>query len=536
MIIRHTSNIMLIVLIQMVFMLTAAQILPAQDRYALVIGNNEYTEIERLTNPVNDASDIAAKLRVLGYHVDLQINIGKIAMDRAIHNYLRRLALNKDNEGFFWFAGHGVQIDGENYLLPVDVDSTDDLSVKHTSYSLSYLTDSFDARARNKVNIVVLDACRNNPFRNMQAGTRSLSRGLSVVSEQNLPPDLMIIYSTAPGNVADDGEAGARNSPFARAFMQYMDSNDDIGIVVRGISRETMRLTNNRQQPFTGGRIIGLDYYSLNPADGRSARNNPPPVPVQFSRPVPSDMVRIEGGTYMMGSPEDEAERDNDEIQHEVTLSGFYISKTEITQQEYENIMGVNPSHFKGSDLPVEMVSWFDAIEYCNRRSEKEGLIPVYTRNGDNVSWDRIADGYRLPTEAEWEYVCRAGTTTPFSTGENITTNQANYNGNFPYNNNSGGLFKRSTVDVGTYPPNAWGLFDMHGNVWEWCWDWSGDYNLSDVSDPAGASSGTRRIARGGCWSYYGQDLRSAYRSYAAPTNRGNDLGFRVVRSNPRDQ
>ncbi len=221
-------------------LLLGSSFLSAQNRYALIIGNNNYTNIETLANPANDASDVAEKLLSLGYEVDLQTNIGKSTMDRSIQNFMQRLALHRDNEGFFWFAGHGVQIDGENYLLPVDVDSTDDLSVKHSSYSVRYLTDSFDARARNKVNVVVLDACRNNPFRNRPGGNRSLSRGLTTVSEENLPPDLMIIYSTAPGNVAEDGDMNVRNSPFAQAFMQHMDSNEDISIVVRGISRETM--------------------------------------------------------------------------------------------------------------------------------------------------------------------------------------------------------------------------------------------------------------------------------------------------------
>ena len=265
----------------------------AQNRHALVIGNNKYTNIERLNNPVKDATDIAAKLRTLGYQVELQTDIGKVAMDRAIHNYMQRLALNKDNEGFFWFAGHGVQIDGENYLLPIDVDSTDDISVKHTSYSVKLLTDSFDSRARNKVNIVVLDACRNNPFRNMSGGNRSLSRGLSVIQESDLPPDLLIIYSTAAGDVAADNAAGKQNSPFAEAFINNMDRSEDITIVVRGISRETLRLTNNRQEPFTGGRIRSLDYYSLNPrSQSTTAQTSPAPVqpspPAVPAQPAPS--------------------------------------------------------------------------------------------------------------------------------------------------------------------------------------------------------------------------------------------------------
>ena len=238
----------------------------AQNRFALVIGNNNYTTIGRLANPVNDATEVAARLRTLGYQVELKTNVGNAEMGRAINDYIQRLAQNRNNEGFFWFAGHGVQIDGENYLLPIDVDSTDDVSVQFSSYPVNRLVSAFERTAQNKVNIVVLDACRNNPFRNMPARNRSLSRGLSVI--QNLPPDLFVIYSTAAGDVAADGTAGRRNSPFAEAFMQGMDSNDDISIVIRNITRETLRLTDNQQRPYQEGSIISLDYYSLNPRRG----------------------------------------------------------------------------------------------------------------------------------------------------------------------------------------------------------------------------------------------------------------------------
>jgi tetratricopeptide (TPR) repeat protein len=235
----------------------------AQNRFALVIGNGNYRNIERLTNPVNDATDIAAKLRALGYQVDLKTNIGNADMSRAINDYIQRLARNNNNEGFFWFAGHGVQIDGENFLLPIDVDSTDDVSVKYSSYPVNRLIESFERISKNKINIVVLDACRNNPFRNLPGGNRSLSRGLSVIS--HLPPDLFVIYSTTAGDVAADGAAGSRNSPFTEAFIRNIESQDDLSIVVRNITRETLRLTNNKQRPYQEGSIISFDYYSLNP-------------------------------------------------------------------------------------------------------------------------------------------------------------------------------------------------------------------------------------------------------------------------------
>jgi len=244
----------------------------------------------------------------------------------------------------------------------------------------------------------------------------------------------------------------------------------------------------------------------------------------------PANMVLIKGGTFTMGSPANEPERGNDETQHQVTVSSFYMGKYEVTQKEYMEIMGTNPSNFKGDNLPVEKVSWYDAVEYCNKRSQKEGLTPAYTKNGDNVTWNRNANGYRLPTEAEWEYACRVGTTTPFITGNNITTKQANYDGTEPYNNNAMGEDREKTTPVGSFAPNAWGLYDMHGNVWEWCWDWYGDYPTGTQTDPVRAVSGAKRVARGGSWSHSAADVRSAIRGDITPSFRGSAVGFRLVR------
>jgi formylglycine-generating enzyme required for sulfatase activity len=215
--------------------------------------------------------------------------------------------------------------------------------------------------------------------------------------------------------------------------------------------------------------------------------------------------------------------------------------------------MRTNPSTFKNVNLPVESVSWYDAIEYCNKRSEKEELIPAYTidktrpdptyyvddedENEDvrediwMVTWNRNTNGYRLPTEAEWEYACRAGTTDPFYTGSNITTDQANYNGEHPYNSNTRGIYREKTLEVGNFEPNPWGLYDMHGNVEEWCWDWFGPYSTGNQIDPLGAYSGLTRMIRGGGWHNKGKNLRSARRKFSDPTSKYFSYGFRLVRS-----
>jgi formylglycine-generating enzyme required for sulfatase activity len=234
------------------------------------------------------------------------------------------------------------------------------------------------------------------------------------------------------------------------------------------------------------------------------------------------NMVRIQGGTFTMGSPANEPGRhDWEGPQHQVTISSFYMGKYEVTQREYQEVMRTNPSSFKGDNLPVEQVSWFDAVEYCNKRSQREGLTPAYTISGTNVTWNRNANGYRLPTEAEWEYACRAGTTTAYNTGASINNNTG------WYADNSGS----TTHPVGQKPANAWGLYDMHGNVCEWCWDWIGNYPNGAQTDPMGASSGSRRVVRGGGWNGSNRVARSAFRDFGIPADLGNPLGFRVVRN-----
>ncbi len=256
----------------------------------------------------------------------------------------------------------------------------------------------------------------------------------------------------------------------------------------------------------------------------------------------PEDFVLISGGTFQMGSPESEAWRVDDENAHTVTLSDYYLSKFEVTQADYQAVMGENPSAFSGDDLPVESISWTEAIQYCNARSTQEGLTPAYTVDGQTVSWERSANGYRLPTEAEWEYACRAGTETPFNTQTSISADEANYWGDYPYliENNyfsqgnletKPGVYRQTTVAVGSFEPNAWGLYDMHGNVGEWVWDWYGNYETDVQTDPTGPASGTRRVYRGGGWNDFAKNLRSAYRATLPPDNSSFNLGLRLVRN-----
>lgn len=257
---------------------------------------------------------------------------------------------------------------------------------------------------------------------------------------------------------------------------------------------------------------------------------------------VPEGFLLITGGSFDMGSPDSEPWRSGDETLHTVTVGDFYMSAYEVTQQEYADVMGTNPSNFSGANLPVENVSWLDAVSYCNARSEQEGLTPAYTVTEDSVSWNRAADGYRLPTEAEWEYACRAGTTTPFNTQTSISAEEANYWGDYPYMiednyfnqenlETQPGVYRQTTVAVDSFAPNGWGLYNMHGNVGEWVWDFYGEYSTDDQIDPSGPETGNRRVYRGGGWNDFAKNLRSAYRAAFPQENESYNIGFRLVRN-----
>lgn len=285
---------------------------------------------------------------------------------------------------------------------------------------------------------------------------------------------------------------------------------------------------------------VGMGIYFLN--EERSGQNEGKAEGSVETVTVGDHFILLEGGTFSMGSPAEERQRQEDETRHEVTVSSFYMNPYEVTQEEYEAVMGENPSFFSGENLPVENVTWYNAIAYCNRLSENRGLTPVYTVEDNTVSWDRSANGYRLPTEAEWEYAARGGTDTIYHFGNQVHSDYANFEGSYPYlieenyvsyqnpevvtSQNRG-----TTIAVNELAPNAFGLYHMHGNVAEWCFDYYGEYDVENNVNPTGAASGSLRVNRGGSYNDFGKHLRSAYRSATNPVDADQNLGFRICRN-----
>ena len=271
-------------------------------------------------------------------------------------------------------------------------------------------------------------------------------------------------------------------------------------------------------------KLVGAIGTTLRPLTwSRHMARSQPKEYFKVSRDVDAswcpEMLLLPAGKFQMGSPKDESDRSGDEVQHKVRFTKpFLLGCYAVTFDEYDHFCGVT-GRIKPEDegwgrgrLPVINVSHNDAVAYCTWLSEATGRC------------------YHLPSEAQWEYACRAGTETPFSFGANITTDQVNYNGDHPYDGAAKGEHRKKTVPVGSLDPNPWGLHEMHGNVWEWCADWYGRYPSKAATDPRGATGGSKCVVRGGSWDYGARGARCADRAKEVPINHHDDLGFRCAR------
>ena len=464
-----------------------------ERRLALVIGNAEYEgKGNTLRTPVNDANDVAIKLKALGFDVTTVLNASVLEMDDAIDAFGQK-AKNYD-VALFYYSGHGLQSKGENYLVPVDAELTTEASIRARCSSVNYLLDLLD-ESGCPMKVVCLDACRNNPFER----SRGFSKGLSGIDASK---GTLISFATAKGKTADDGDE--RNSPYTTAFLNALDQPNLLILdFFNTISNQVERLTHEAQIPWTNYSSLKGDFCFNKQVmtDSKLIEDNS--FITIIVNDVSFEMVLVNSGSFLMGGNNSDANA-NEKPTHNVTVSAFYIGETEVTQSLWNAVMDNNPSLFKGENLPVESVSWNDCqvfIEKLNRITGKQ---------------------FRLPTEAEWEFAARGGNKgkgTLYSGGKNIE-DIAWYSGNS----------NKKTHPVKTKLPNELGIYDMSGNVWEWCSDWFGYYNNNSQVNPQGSDMGTYRIVRGGSWFGYPTNCRVSCRDICNPDNNSySNGGFRLV-------
>jgi len=529
--------------------------------YALVIGEVNYKYMDPLKSIKNEINIVKGLLEGQNFIVETFIDKTSDELKNGIQKFLNDYGMDESARLVLFFAGHGATypLQGKEvgYIVPIDTPTFEDNQKGFFQKAISMdLIQTWVNTSRCRHILFIFDSCFSGTIFTTRSEVLPPSISYEIIkpvrqfitagSENETTPPVSVLVPLLE-RALKDGEADLDKDGYI--------TGTELGYYLR---KEVINRNRGQWHPQYGKshdtRWDKGDFIFVSgkpqPLTGTPQQPSPqtPKAPViNEDLPLPANFVRIEGGTFTMGSPLNEPIRYDNEVQHRVTVSSFYMGKYQVTQAEYEAVMGTNPSNFKGSNLPVENVSWYDAVEYCNKLSQKENLTPAYiidkgrsdinnTSDSDTVrwliTWNQNANGYRLPTEAEWEYACRAGTTTPFNTGNNITTGNANYDGNYPYNKNAKGTYRQKTTPVGSFAPNPWGLYDMHGNVWEWCWDWYGSnyYSSSPASNPAGAVSGALRVVRGGGWNYSAADVRSAWRSYYTPSNRLNFIGFRLVR------
>ncbi|MDX2234715.1 MAG: SUMF1/EgtB/PvdO family nonheme iron enzyme [Hyphomonadaceae bacterium] len=583
---------------------------PAPKRIALVIGNAAYTTPGwALANPVRDAQLIAQRLSALGFEVDPVMNASKATMDAAMQRFGAKLrGAGADAVGVFYYAGHGLEHDGANLLVPVDVtaNSVDDL--RYQAPPMQFVLRDM-ARAGNAVNIVILDACRNTP---LPSGTRAGAAG-GLADLDEAPPDVLIAYATRAGFTAPDNP-NERNSVFTRTLADALASNpsDTVVNLFSQVQARVFAATGRAQRPeFRSGLLRAPDWrfaaasaspvvapppaIAFDPRQAElaywnsccgsgaaaedfegylakvSAREFPgtyadtarrraqtlraPPVTSQPPISTPAvavqppraqtgqtikdcaecpEMVVIPAGSFVMGSAASEAGRSSDEgPQRTVQIGSFAASKFEITFAQWDAcVAGGGCGGYRPADegwgrgnQPVINVSWNDVQSYVTWINGRVG-----------------GQRYRLLSEAEWEYAARAGTSTAYSWGSDANGGCAHGNGadmaakredsSWTTSTCDDGVGKR-TAPVGRYAPNAFGLHDMHGNVWEWVQDcWIENYNNAP-GDGSARETGScfYRVYRGGSWLNYPQFLRSALRFRSSPTIRYDDVGFRLART-----
>ncbi len=522
--------------------------------HALVIGIDAYRHWDKLRTAVSDANAVADALeRHYGYPPSqVRRLLDEEASRRGILSELDRLAaLGEADSVLIYYAGHGWMDERRNgYWVPADAPENDKFAYVSNAQIVQECFKKYTVRHL----LVVTDSCFSGTL--LRGRDERRAEGWRVPAGFR-KPSRWVFTSGDLAPVPDD--AGTGHSPFATRFLQFLRYSDepvfgvcDLYTYVRKVlSTDALCQPIDTPAHMPGGEFVfcRLDAPLMPAAPvpvplamAPAAPPQPPAPPavaddaaatvatdlvsavsvpgktlsVDLGAGVLLELVWIAPGSFVMGSPTGEVGREVDETQHPVKLTkGFWMGAYEVTQRQWEMVMGRNPSHFTeaGPNAPVEQVGWFDCQAFVLKLNQK-------VRGG----------GFRLPTEAEWEYACRGGTTTVFHYGDRLDGSMANFDGATAYGRGAGGQFRQTTVRVGGFRPNAFGLYDMHGNVWEWCEDWYMPYQVGRVTDPVGPPGGRYRTLRGGCWRRPATNCRAASRCQGDLKNRDFDLGLRVVR------
>ena len=555
----------------------SASVALADGRVALVVGNSTYAHIGRLPNPENDAADMAAALRRLGFDVTTELDADRVVLTEALRAFTRRSA--GADVSLVFYAGHGIEMDGVNYLVPVDARLERDVDVRFEAVTLD---DLLVSTAGASLRLVILDACRNNPLaRSMQrtAATRTVSGGsFGDLNEDLLGDETLVAYAAAAGTTAADGRG--RNSPYTTALLAHLEQPLELSAVFRRVRAQVLESTDGEQRPHEYASLLGEHYLGGVPpgtapvADGltatvvaqqetvfwqsiaestsaadfeaylgqypagafralaanrlsalRAAEAAPPAADPPARReagtvfrdcPTCPDLVVIPAGRFRMGCVSGrDCARDQRPV-HEVELPAFALGVYEVTFDEYDHFARATGRGFprdrgwgRGS-RPVIRVTWHDATAYAEWLSRETG------------------EKYRLPSESEWEYAARAGSTTRYPWGTDMGRNRANCDG-------CGSRWDDDrTAPVGSFAPNAWGVHDTHGNVTEWVEDcWHRNYLGAPSDGSAWTSDGDcrRRVHRGGNWYASREYARSANRHRMRAEGWGRRTGFRVART-----
>jgi len=471
---------------------------------------------------------VAALLRYLNFDVILVKDASLRGMASALDQFQAKLAGGVDI-GLFFYSGHGQQNGaGRGFVLPTDVpERLGDANLQEYALAVEYIRNRMVMEGRARLNILVLDACRNNP--GVMGVMSPAAKGLgspppAVVGEGS--GGTVIAYATEAGHVSYEGPEDAPYSIYTGELLKAlampgMEVEQAFALVTKAVGK----VTGGAQKPkYTAGVYDDFRLVPMVAGGSGGQREEFPSGRVFKDCDQCPEMVVVPAGEFLMGSPEDEPERSKDEgPRHKVTIARpFAVGKVEVTFAEWDAcVAGGGCNGYEPKDKgwgrgrrPVIYVSWDDAKAY--------------------VAWLTKVTGkpYRLLTEAEWEYAARAGTTTPFSTGQTITTDQANFYGPYTYNSSAMGQSRGGTMEVGAFPANRFGLHDMHGNVREWVEDcYVETYDKTPQDGTAYTDNCSLRVLRGGSWGYFPGDLRSAKRLRSTPDFGVYNSGFRVART-----